>query len=619
MTSYSFGTASATLMGSTLDSAKSSSVAGSGSVNPAYDSAYRRDTGMRAGVHHHGTSPSHYHQAAPAPAGSHATATKDAAGASLPSTFSGVDTQGSNMLADYFLKQQVMLHDERTDAGRTTDISSMVAAVAAASTTTTASLAQQASAYDAQPRHEPATGSQSPSVGLPGSGVSSSGLVDPLPGFLSSLPMSGQMESKYAMMAGGNHGSHTENGSARRETPSGGLLAAAAAAAAASVVSAGGGADGMTADAGTLDGQTLGYARPTYGTSHHESAYTVDGFSFANNASSTTTLAPSLSEQSAAGMAGASTDPTSYSISALSRPLHHGNGTTAAVLLGGESGGTGYAAGSGNASGLAGPLSSVSQIPGVLSPHTPQPAQQIQQTQQQQQYYSQQPQQARSYSDYSAYYRSPSTTLGMNTAANTSAAGASPMSGTGGTSQLSAAAAAAAAAAAMSPAYYAPAYQQYMRTAGSAPYSYYYSQPSSRYLPYGAYPPVRHFVSPARPFKCETCEQSFSRNHDLKRHVKIHSGIKPHKCPKCGKSFGRSDALKRHSMVKRCRSATTSAVTSASAPQRHAAPAGHPAPLSSVPGNSRLAPVSALFSQSTMATSSGSIMSNMLSSRTNSI
>ncbi|KAI9500179.1 hypothetical protein BX070DRAFT_177378, partial [Coemansia spiralis] len=52
--------------------------------------------------------------------------------------------------------------------------------------------------------------------------------------------------------------------------------------------------------------------------------------------------------------------------------------------------------------------------------------------------------------------------------------------------------------------------------------------------------------SPARPFKCETCEQSFSRNHDLKRHVKIHSGIKPHKCPKCGKSFGRSDALKRH-------------------------------------------------------------------------
>ncbi|KAI8323681.1 hypothetical protein GQ54DRAFT_237357, partial [Martensiomyces pterosporus] len=54
--------------------------------------------------------------------------------------------------------------------------------------------------------------------------------------------------------------------------------------------------------------------------------------------------------------------------------------------------------------------------------------------------------------------------------------------------------------------------------------------------------------------KCPTCDQSFSRNHDLKRHVKIHSGHKPHRCPKCGKCFGRSDALKRHSMVKRCRS-----------------------------------------------------------------
>ncbi|PVU96189.1 hypothetical protein BB561_001352 [Smittium simulii] len=56
-----------------------------------------------------------------------------------------------------------------------------------------------------------------------------------------------------------------------------------------------------------------------------------------------------------------------------------------------------------------------------------------------------------------------------------------------------------------------------------------------------------------RPFKCKICNQSFSRNHDLKRHVKIHTGVKPYKCKKCNKRFGRSDALKRHSMVKRCR------------------------------------------------------------------
>ncbi|PVV03907.1 hypothetical protein BB560_001598 [Smittium megazygosporum] len=61
------------------------------------------------------------------------------------------------------------------------------------------------------------------------------------------------------------------------------------------------------------------------------------------------------------------------------------------------------------------------------------------------------------------------------------------------------------------------------------------------------------FNSVSRPFKCPTCDQSFSRNHDLKRHVKIHTGVKPYKCKRCNKSFGRSDALKRHGMVKRCR------------------------------------------------------------------
>ncbi|PVU99508.1 hypothetical protein BB559_000635 [Furculomyces boomerangus] len=60
-------------------------------------------------------------------------------------------------------------------------------------------------------------------------------------------------------------------------------------------------------------------------------------------------------------------------------------------------------------------------------------------------------------------------------------------------------------------------------------------------------------MSVSRPFKCPTCEQSFSRNHDLKRHIKIHTGIKPYKCKRCNKRFGRSDALKRHSLVKRCR------------------------------------------------------------------
>jgi len=49
-----------------------------------------------------------------------------------------------------------------------------------------------------------------------------------------------------------------------------------------------------------------------------------------------------------------------------------------------------------------------------------------------------------------------------------------------------------------------------------------------------------------RPFKCDQCPQSFNRNHDLKRHKRIHLAVKPFPCPSCDKSFSRKDALKVH-------------------------------------------------------------------------
>ncbi|BEI91914.1 uncharacterized protein CcaverHIS019_0407340 [Cutaneotrichosporon cavernicola] len=56
-----------------------------------------------------------------------------------------------------------------------------------------------------------------------------------------------------------------------------------------------------------------------------------------------------------------------------------------------------------------------------------------------------------------------------------------------------------------------------------------------------------------RPFKCDQCVQSFNRNHDLKRHKRIHLSIKPFNCETCGKTFSRKDALRRHWMVRGCR------------------------------------------------------------------
>jgi uncharacterized C2H2 Zn-finger protein len=55
-----------------------------------------------------------------------------------------------------------------------------------------------------------------------------------------------------------------------------------------------------------------------------------------------------------------------------------------------------------------------------------------------------------------------------------------------------------------------------------------------------------HSAHPSiRPYRCLQCPASFARNHDLKRHLKLH-GSKAFKCSGCGKVFSRRDAIKRH-------------------------------------------------------------------------
>jgi len=61
---------------------------------------------------------------------------------------------------------------------------------------------------------------------------------------------------------------------------------------------------------------------------------------------------------------------------------------------------------------------------------------------------------------------------------------------------------------------------------------------------YGGHHPAAPQPTTDRPFKCDQCPQSFNRNHDLKRHKRIHLAVKPFPCGHCDKSFSRKDALK---------------------------------------------------------------------------
>ncbi|KAF3768767.1 hypothetical protein M406DRAFT_249929 [Cryphonectria parasitica EP155] len=54
--------------------------------------------------------------------------------------------------------------------------------------------------------------------------------------------------------------------------------------------------------------------------------------------------------------------------------------------------------------------------------------------------------------------------------------------------------------------------------------------------------------TPEKPHQCDQCPTAFTRNHDLKRHKRIHWAVKPYPCDGCDKAFSRKDALKVRSL-----------------------------------------------------------------------
>lgn len=52
--------------------------------------------------------------------------------------------------------------------------------------------------------------------------------------------------------------------------------------------------------------------------------------------------------------------------------------------------------------------------------------------------------------------------------------------------------------------------------------------------------------SQEKKFTCDTCSSKFRRIHDLKRHLMLHTGERPFLCENCGRRFARGDALIRH-------------------------------------------------------------------------
>ena len=56
-------------------------------------------------------------------------------------------------------------------------------------------------------------------------------------------------------------------------------------------------------------------------------------------------------------------------------------------------------------------------------------------------------------------------------------------------------------------------------------------------------------VGDTKPHQCQQCLKSFSSNHQLVQHIRVHTGEKPYKCSYCDRRFKQLSHVQQHTRL----------------------------------------------------------------------
>lgn len=62
-------------------------------------------------------------------------------------------------------------------------------------------------------------------------------------------------------------------------------------------------------------------------------------------------------------------------------------------------------------------------------------------------------------------------------------------------------------------------------------------------------PSIMGTGSEVKPHQCQQCLKSFSSNHQLVQHIRVHTGEKPYKCSYCDRRFKQLSHVQQHTRL----------------------------------------------------------------------